>query len=81
MKRFNWEQDQIAHMKVKKTEMTMTMCCDDQVLYLCMFYLLIDSLLCCPPRITSPGLVMALQSWLDRHRAKRKLCRRWWRPV
>lgn len=39
MKRFNWEQDQIAHMKVKKTQMTM--CYDDHVLYLCMFYLLI----------------------------------------
>lgn len=31
MKRFNWEQDQIAHMKVKKTQMTM--CYDDHVLY------------------------------------------------
>lgn len=79
MKRFNWEQDQIAHMKVKKTQMTM--CYDDHVLYLWMCSLFIDSLLFCPPRITSPGSVTALRSWLDRHRAKRKLCRRWWRPV
>lgn len=80
MKRFNWEQDQIAHMKVRKTRMAM--CYFDQLLYCWIFHLFIDYLLLvCRPRITSPGLVTALQSWLDRHRAKRKLCRRWWRRV
>lgn len=43
MKRFNWEQDQIAHMKVKKTQMTM--CYDDHVLWMCSLLILYCSVL------------------------------------
>lgn len=47
MKRFNWEQDQIAHMKVKETQV---MCCYDQVSYVCISFLN-EYLLFCPPEL------------------------------
>ena len=65
-KRYQWEQDQIAHMKVKCFE------CDKEMMRLISrnFF-----------RTTLPDLVMAVPNWLDKLSPRKKLLPKWWLVV
>lgn len=68
MKRFHWEQDQIAHMKVYEGFLLQQGHPHASPLSLPRHSA--NSLLCC--RTTSRGLAMAAQSWPDKLRARRR---------